>query len=857
MTYTDPCGCILIDSITIHVNPLSAPNFIETPPTCGLSDGSYVVQAVGGNAPFEYSIDSGATFHTDSTFINLPQGVYNLMVKDSLGCISPVSVDTLINPGAPSVDTILTTDLSCFAAQDGIIEIIAIGGTQPLEFSVDSGATYQSSNLFTNMNGGVYNVFVKDANGCVTFPESVTLFPIAELELDSVHFKNLDCYNDNTGEITLFGSGGTPPIVYSIDNGATFYNTSDFDSLAAGSYQLILRDSKNCVITSQLQVLTEPAAIAINLDISNDTCYNACGGQAEAFIVGGTPPFSYTWLTNTSPQNSAGIDSLVSDYLCAGSYIFQTTDSNNCIHDTTFVVTTPDPLVIDSVPFTNIQCNGNTDGSFTIHISGGTKPYNYSIDGGSNFTQTFLDSISIGNLAAGTYNLVVSDSNFRCTTTSSVTLVQPSPVQISVPFNSRTICVSNCINLSASGNGGNGAPYLYHWSESNMDSTSTQSFCPTQDPSQDATIVVFTEDSKGCRSGFESIVISLHDSLEVVGLDNNGICPGEEVELGIIASGGDGNGYRYNWSPSSTLSDAFANNPKASPKTTTNYVITLLDNCGSPAVTDTIEVEVHEVPTIAFVSDTIEACEPGDFVLTNQSTPAQFCYWTIGDNISSQGFSTDVTDLPSGTYDINLRVKTQHGCENEQSYPDYLTVHPKPTANFEFGPQPTTLFDPKIQFKDLSSESVVSWEWNFADLASSTEQNPSYTFPSEDTGTYEVELNIISDKTCKNNIMYTVRIGAESNIYVPNSFTPNGDGLNDVFAPIGIGITPTEYSMVVYDRWGNLIYETNSLTKPWDGRVNGSDKMAGHGSYVWKITANDFTDDNNKIEYTGYINLIR
>ena len=858
LTYTDPCGCILTDSLTVFVNQLDTPTAIITPPTCGLSDGSYVVQAVGGNAPFEFSIDSGATFQVDSNFINLPQGIYELMVKDSLGCVSPVLVDTLVNPGAPQIDTIYTTDLSCYAAQDGVIEIIATGGTQPLEYSVDSGLTWHPDSLFLHMNGGQYDIFVRDASGCVTFPENVTLFPIAELEIDSVHFKDLECYNDNTGEITIFGSGGTAPIVYSIDNGVTFFSSNHFDSLAAGNYLLTLRDSKNCVITSQLQVINEPLAIDIDLDVFNDTCFNACGGKAEAMINGGTPPFSYAWLTNTTPQNAAGIDSLVSGNLCPGSYIFQVTDSNNCIHDSTFVVTTPDPLLIDSLPFTNISCNGDSDGSFTIHISGGTKPYNYSTDGGTNYTQTFLDSIYIDNLAAGTYSVVVSDSNFRCTTTSSVTLIEPTPVDITIPFSSRTVCVSNCLNLSAAGSGGNGAPFIYHWSEAGMDSTSTQNYCPTQDPSQDATIVVFVEDSRGCRSGFESFVISLYDSLEVTGIANDGVCPGESVELAITSSGGDGNGFRYQWTPSSTLSDPFAANPTASPLATTQYVVKLQDNCGSPAAYDTVEVEVHPLPTIAFTGeDTLEGCEPFDVTLINQSTPAQFCFWTVGNDVTAQGFSADITDLQEGVYDVNLRVRTPHGCESDATVSDYLIVHPKPSANFEFGPQPTTLFDPKIQFKDLSSSNVIDWQWDFAGLGASTETNPSYVFPSDDSGSYDVELMVTSDMNCTNEVTYTVQIGAESNLFIPNSFTPNGDGLNDVFAPIGLGIVPSEYSMVIYDRWGNLIYETTSLTRPWDGRIMNSTKMASNGSYVWKITANDETNENNKYDLTGYINLIR
>lgn len=857
LTYTDPCGCILTDSVTVIVNSMSLPSINITPPKCGANDGKYLVQAVGGNAPYTFSIDSGNTFLIDSNFINLSQGIYHIVVKDSIGCLSDIRTDTLLNPGAPQVDSIVKTDLSCFAAMDGEIKIYASGGTQPLTYSIDS-TNFFATNSFSSLNGGHYTIIVKDDSGCTTLPQKITLLPVAELQIDSVQTKNLNCFGVHQGEIKIFASGGTPPVQFSIDSGNVYQSGNSFDSLAAGNYYIILKDSKNCVTASQFQLITQPTKIDIDLAVTNDSCYNACGGFAVANVSGGFSPYTYNWVSNTAPPNPAGGNDTISANLCHGSYILHVKDSNNCNADTTFTVTTPDPLVIDSIPFKNITCNGATDGSFTLHISGGTKPYNYSTDGGVNFTQTYLDSIFVNNLAAGNYNIVVKDSNYRCSTSSSITLAEPSPVAINIPFTNKTLCVGNCLTLSATASGGNGSPFIYHWSESSMDSSASQTFCPTQDPKNDATVVVFAEDSKGCRSGFKSFVISLHDSLKVTGLPNDGVCPGESTQLQLTASGGDGNGFKYQWTPSASLNNPFTANPTATPGSTTKYFIKLTDNCGSPAVTDSIEVKVHPLPDIKFTyADTTQGCEPHDITLINQSTHAQSCFWTVGTAINAQGFSSDITDLKAGKYDVKLRVQTPKGCEDSKIYKDFITVFPKPTANFEFGPQPTTVFDSRINFKDLSSSNTVKWEWDFANLGNSKKQNPVYVFPTSDTGSYDVTLKAISDKSCENTITYTIKIGAEYNMYIPNSFTPNGDGLNDVFAPSGIGIEPTEYSMYIYDRWGNLVYETNSLTKPWDGRVKGSEKIAVSGSYVWKIVANDFTDDKNRNEYTGYINLLK
>ena len=858
LTYTDPCGCLLTDSLTIYISDPDTAILDILAPTCTLSDGEYIIHPNGGYGPYQFTIDSGATFYTDSLFTGLGQSINTIFYQDSIGCVSPVIIDTLVNPDAPVIDSVQLNHLSCFGAQDGSLEIFASNGEPVLEYSIDSGQTYTTDSAFINLNGGVYHIFVRDANGCITFPKVDTLFPVDELAIDSVHVKHLDCFNDQSGEIDIFGSGGTAPIQYSIDSGATYLPTSTFDSLSAGNYFIILKDSKDCVTTSQFQVLNEPPALNIQMALQNDTCFNACGGQASVNVTGGTPPFSYAWLTNTTPQNQIGVNSMAVDQLCAGSYLLEITDSNSCLHDTVFQITTPPPLTIDSIPYENIHCHGENNGSMTLYLSGGTLPYHYSIDGGNSYTTTYLDSIFIDQLTAGLYDVVIADSNYSCQTQSSITLTEPTPVEITVPFTSQTVCVGSCLQVAANATGGSGSNYLYHWNIPSMDSTSTQNFCPTQHPSLDTTLVVFAEDENGCVSDFASIVIGLHDSLQLGVSDSVGICPGDSTQLEVQATGGDGNGYRYTWSPASTLSDAFSANPIAFPSATTTYAVKLQDNCGTPAVTDSITVQIHPVPNVAFIADgATEGCEPFDVTLVNQSTPAQFCYWTITDHSESQGFSTDVLDLKAGTYDVHLKVVSPFGCSNSSTQPEYITVHPTPTANFEFGPQPTTLFDPNIVFKNLSSSNVVQWSWDFNGLGSSNEINPSFSFPSTDTGSYEVTLEVISDKDCTNDTTFVVKIGIDHNLYIPNTFTPNGDGLNDTFAPVGIGIDSDAYSLFIYDRWGQLIYESNSLSKPWDGTIKGSSTQAAVGSYVWKITANDYTDEHNRNEYSGFVNLIK
>lgn len=840
LSYDDGCGCTLTDSVTIIVNNMLEPNRVLTAPNCGVPDGVYEVQNVGGNSPFTYSIDGGASFFANPIFNNIDVGVYQLQVQDSAGCLSPINTDTVVNPGGPVIDSIVETDLSCFQAQDGELQVITTGGTAPISHAIDS-VTFFPTNQFTGLLDGSYTVVARDANGCVSLPEWADLEPNAQIVLDSVTITDVDCFGANTGEMVVHGHGGTAPLSYSIDNGATFQSSPTFDSLIAGDFFVVIQDSKGCDIPATYQRVQQPPNAVIDLTVVNDTCFQACGGSASVAVSGATAPYSYDW-------NGFGGNAPTTSNLCAGNnYLFTMTDFNGCEFDTGFAVLEPDELVIDSIIRTNNTCNGSDDATITVYLAGGTPPYSYSIDGGV----TYQAAPQFNNLTIGNYDVAVRDAN-GCSTNGQTNISEPTPVVITAVSNYEKICVSNCVNLSAPAVGGNGGPYYYYWNNG-LDSNSTQSVCPDEN----TTYTIYAKDKDGCGSNVEIIEVELHDSLSVDAGPDQEVCPGESVDLSVLATGGDGNGYRYNWSPAAGLSSAFVSNPTATPATTTTYTITLRDNCGSPAATDQVTVVVNPLPNVDFFSsDSLAGCEPFDITLRNNTSPAQFAEWTIGNSVRAAGFIADVTDLVAGTYDVTLKITTPAGCVDETTKADYITVYPRPKASFVASPQPTTIFDTRITFTDQSIGDINRWNWNFAGLGSSTDENPTYQFPS-DTGTYDVDLTVRTRQMCVNDTTVKIRIGAEFNMYFPNSFTPNGDGLNDVFAPVGIGIDPDLYSMLVFNRWGELVFETETLSTPWDGSLQNTNTLAPEGSYIVKIVANDYTENAERNEYVFYVNLIR
>ncbi len=196
-----------------------------------------------------------------------------------------------------------------------------------------------------------------------------------------------------------------------------------------------------------------------------------------------------------------------------------------------------------------------------------------------------------------------------------------------------------------------------------------------------------------------------------------------------------------------------------------------------------------------------------------------------------------------------------NGCPGTHTITNFINALPVPVAAFSASPQPTTILDPQIFFTDQSTGAITSWSWSFGDLtgATSTLQNPNFTYP--DTGCYPVTLIVVGTDGCPATIEHPVCIQPYFTFYAPNTFTPNGDGKNDTWSPNGIGIDPANYHLMMFDRWGNLMWETHTWLEGWDGKANGGANIAQIDTYVWKVDLKDVFHE--KHQYIGHCNIIK
>lgn len=873
-------------------------------------DGQIVLNASGGSTPYQYSIDSGSSYQGGNTFNGQCAGSYDVLIQGSSGCVHDTTV--VLNEPAPLlIDDTLITDATCNGDCDGGIEFQVSGGTPPYQYSIDNGTSYQGSDIFNGLCTGTYDLIAEDANGCQAKGQVEVEEP-APLSFDTTGIDPA-CTGGNTGSIEFQGvSGGTTPYSYSIDGGASFQNATSFTGLTAGTYDLVLEDANGCQVTGQLNLQDPPALKIDALGLYDASCSGLCDGEADITVSGGSGAYTYNWSGAGAPSGSSDADSL-----CAGGHTITVVDDSGCTVDTSFNIGEPAPLSIDGTSSVKANC-GKPDGSATVDAaSGGTMPYSYQWEDGqntataSNLTPgayevkltddqgcSITDTVTVGNnpaqsiavdsvadascfgscdgaayisvnggaaplsyswndpngqvvqdakgLCAGTYTVTVTDAN-GCKDNASVTVDEPSPVQVSAS-NDTTICVNGTAVMSASANGGT-PPYSYHWDQG----IGTGKVQPVS-PGSNTVYKVYVEDANGCTSPSASVRVQYYSELSVTALSSDSVCPGTSKQLSATANGGIGTGYNYAWSNGSN-----GKNTVVTPASTTDYVVTLTDRCETPPAKDTVTITLHDLPDVKIDGSGLNGCRPVDASLVNATDPSMVggdCTWDFGDGSKAVGCDTvkHLYERP-GCYDVSLSVASPEGCVDSARMTDHVCVRPYPEAEFEFEPTRTNVQDPELSFTNLST-GAVSYRWSFAGSDTMEVEHPTYTFPSDGAGSYEVCLEAANTYGCSDTTCKMVKVDGRFILYVPNAFTPDGDGVNDKFGPVLQGHDPNNYRFSIYDRWGEVVFESHHPEKKWDGSIKGDAGGSKTDVYVWRlVTKNKHTGKD--VVRRGHVTLIR
>ncbi|HNR53786.1 MAG TPA: PKD domain-containing protein, partial [Flavobacteriales bacterium] len=248
---------------------------------------------------------------------------------------------------------------------------------------------------------------------------------------------------------------------------------------------------------------------------------------------------------------------------------------------------------------------------------------------------------------------------------------------------------------------------------------------------------------------------------------------------------------------------------------------TVSDQGCTTLLTDTLEV--WPLPQVSFVPTDTVLCVNDPVELTDASTiPAPYTnsswLWTINGTVTGEGPTMTFTFDTAGAYALGLVVTSGNGCQDSLTISDLITVHPLPIAGFHPSPNRTGILSPEIQMVD-TAQLAVEWAYDLGDGSYSTEQEPLHTYAT--FGTYLIQQIVTSIHGCLDTAYQEVTIDPDLLIYVPNSFTPDGDGINDSFLPSLDGFAVRDYNLTIWNRWGEMLFETNDEAKAWDGSVAG------------------------------------
>lgn len=595
----------------------------------------------------------------------------------------------------------------------------------------------------------------------------------------------------------------------------------------AGTY-VVTVNLAGCTATAATNVsIFTPTASASN---TGPYCAGATVQLSSSLGAGYTwtgPGFGSAVQNPTIPNAQAAATGVYTVVINLGSCTAMATTSVT-------VYALPTPLISNNTPV----CVGNP---INFTASGGVS---YSWNGPNHTSSSQNPTIPSSTMAHnGTHTLTVTDANTCTNTVTTLVIVNALPI---VSATGATVCENS--NAVINSNGGTS----YSWSGPGGYTSSVQNPAfPNAVPANSGQYTVLVTDANTCtNTAVATLVVHAKPIVNIV--TNSPICIDH-----VLSLNGTG-GASYSWSgPNGFFSSA--QSPTLMANTvgyTGNYALTITDANNCTASTSA-SVVVNPIPNISVSATKLYSCPPlCTDVSFSSSSPISSYNWSLGNGVSGSSSTVQTCYNTTGVYTINATATDIYGCSNSTTYT--VEVYPKPVADFNFAPLKPIETIEEVTFTDAShNASVVSWNWYFTNTAqyTSTQQNPTFTY--EHAGEYPIALVVKSDKGCSDTIIRKIVVGEDYGIYVPNAFTPNGDGINDVFQPKGFGIT--KYELNIFDRWGEKVFSSKAIEEGWNGT-----KQAKHdvkygvieeGSYSWIINVTNVSGKAHELK--GHVILMK
>ncbi len=666
------------------------------------------------------------------------------------------------------------------------------------------------------------------------------------------------CINTSPVQLVSTGTGGN----WTSNCGTCLNSTGMFDPAVAGvgSHTVTYTTTGTCSGTDTKTIVVNDLP---NVSAGSDN--STCSGTPTTLTATGAS--TYVWSSGGTTATTSVSPTTTTTYTVTG------TDANGCVNTDDVIITAvanPIPTITGATSY----CAGGTT---TLTASAGFATYSWSsgsatatsdvTTANNPITVTVTDAIGCTGTSApvnvneitnivtnGAIQICQGNSVFihgvsrttsglysasftslsGCDSTSNITLTVNALPTISAGAD-QLICLGGTATITATGG------ISYTWNNG-LGAGATHTVTSTTPGA--VTYIVVGEDANGCQNTDEMILTM--DNLPTVSAGPDvEVCSGETVTL--LATG---TAATYSWD------NGVVNGVPFTPTTSQTYTVVGTSSFGC-VNQDVVEVIVNATPVVAFTGINLIGCAPISPSFTASVSGTNNTYlWEFGDGMSSTDMNqTSHTYTLPGCYDVKLTITSDKGCVEVVEMPSFVCMYENPIAAFNFTNLELNSYSATTGTTN-NSVNASTYEWNFGDGSPKSNLfNPTHTFPNSEPGSYEVMLIATSPDGCKDTAVRIVEVHEEIIFYVPNAFTPDGDSFNESFKPVFTsGYDPLSYTMLIYNRWGEVIFETHDVNVGWDGTYNGD--IIPDGTYPYTIKFKVAGKDDYKT-YQGHLSKIR
>ena len=823
---TDVNGCSIQTSVTILQPPMLQFNTpsIDSAKCFNVANGSITAPVSGGTMPISYSIMPTGTFVAPNSFTNLLGNInYTITATDANLC----SISTTVYVGQPNEITfssLLNTPVTCNGQSNGTISASTIGGTNPISYQLLPGNIVSATGNFNNLSGNNYTIIATDAKGC-SKTSTTTLFEPMAITIIASTANNIVCFGEKNGSVSVNAIGGIAPLSYNLLPTNLTNVIGNFSSLSANVYTITITDANGCTKTTTKTVIEPLLVDFISITPSNVLCNGGNSGTINAIATGGVGTITYL-LNPAATLNTTG----QFNNLFVNTYTVIASDNNGCSKSSTVTINEPSKLDLFLDSSKSVTCFGGNDGFIRTHASGGTLNYLYTIQPSNISSSSGIYS----NLIANNYTMYVVDGNGCVDSTQNIQIIQPTEITFNSVTHKDIVCYKDSSgSFTVVANGGTGI-INYRLNLPTNPSNTTGNFINL--PA--ATYTVIATDSRGC---IKTTSVTINANLQIV-LNfqmNQPICFGDDNGAIILNNSGGVPPIVF-----SMNGGAFTSVNQFTNLSAGSYLFTIKDsnNCIIDTTVDLTEPE--KVGAEILVSEIkCNSSNDGKIKVKGFGGRGEFTYYIKpGFNVNKHGV---FSDLEAGNY--TLTVKDSVGCD----FDTLVTILP-----------PANPFTIQFTKQDIGCLGLGNDGWA---IASPVGGKAPYTYvwstyPAQTKqeatqlkfGRYSI--NVVDANGCEIKDSVYINPGpCCDNVFIPNAFSPNGDGRNDEFRIVtAAGFQLTQLD--VYDRWGNKVWSTLDARKGWDGKYKGVDMDVNTYFYIFRY---DCYATGEKMIKKGDVQLIR